>query len=315
MSIHLDFSFPILLGEVVSYAIFILCWWHARRRGPGYPGELFGGLLFGLVLEYVNVTFITGYHYGNWIIMFGPIPLGVAVGWAIIMYAAMLTSDRLGLPAWAAPFADTLLAINIDLSMDAVAIRLGLWIWEWPQGVDRWAAQWFGVPYANFFGWLLVVLLYSACSRILRRLAPRVPEMWRALRAVLFPVIAVALSEAALFAILRNTNYATPFLEMMLVLIGLALGVVLAAWNARKPKGGLPARSALVAFLVPFYFHLYFFLGLFLPMPDRPLVLFAISLLMMTLGLAVHVGTARGEVGRIGNLLRGEVESRRGAAG
>ncbi|HWQ19471.1 MAG TPA: hypothetical protein VN455_06795, partial [Methanotrichaceae archaeon] len=64
---------------------------------------------------------------------------------------------------------DGLLALNIDLSMDAVAIRLGMW--DWGNGFDY---QYFGVPYNNFWAWFWVVFSFSFSLRLLSKL----PGFW-----------------------------------------------------------------------------------------------------------------------------------------
>ena len=60
---------------------------------------------------------------------------------------------------------DGLLALSIDLSMDAIAIRLGMW--DWGDGFDY---QYFGVPYNNFWAWFWVVFSFSFSLRMLSRL-------------------------------------------------------------------------------------------------------------------------------------------------
>ena len=122
-----------VLFEVLTLALFALCLRHAWGRGRDsdlprgwHVGELLGGLLFGLLLEWVNVEFMTGYRYGQFALMLGSIPVSVGVGWSVIIYSAMLATDRWGLPEAGKPFADALLAINIDLGMDAVAIRMSM---------------------------------------------------------------------------------------------------------------------------------------------------------------------------------------------
>jgi hypothetical protein len=57
------------------------------------------GVLFGLILEYVNVRANLGYTYGKFMLMFGTapkdIPFCIGVGWGVIMYTARLLSDAL----------------------------------------------------------------------------------------------------------------------------------------------------------------------------------------------------------------------------
>ena len=90
-----SYCFPIM--EVCMYLLFILCFIHAVKQGIRHISYLLGGLLFGLILEYVNVVSNMGYTYGKFMIMFGhspfDIPLCIGIGWSIIMYTARIFSD------------------------------------------------------------------------------------------------------------------------------------------------------------------------------------------------------------------------------
>lgn len=56
------------------------------------------------------------------------VPLCIGVAWkSRIIYSAMEFSDASSLPYWLRPILDGLLALNIDLALDAIAIRFGFW--------------------------------------------------------------------------------------------------------------------------------------------------------------------------------------------
>ncbi|HIE39628.1 MAG TPA: carotenoid biosynthesis protein [Anaerolineales bacterium] len=283
-----------LLFEGITYLLFIACLIHAARRGLPFVGELVGGLLFGLLLEVVNVR-MGAYHYGRFLVMLGEIPLGVGVGWAVIIYTAMATSDRLGLTPWTRPPADALLALNIDLAMDAIAIRLGegMWVWYWQDPALRWTGGWFGVPLGNFYGWLYVVLLYSTFVRLLRHAGKR--QGWGSWWGVIYPLLAVLLSEPSLYGVLRLSAELTygrglPDWPFLAVPLGLALGAVL-GWGRPRPTG---RPTGWVVPAVPLVFHL-FFLGTMavFPLAGWTPWLVAVSLAMLGIGLWVHLGVGR----------------------
>jgi Carotenoid biosynthesis protein len=166
-----DLCYP--LFEFSAYILFLFCFWHAWKKGAQSTAYLLGGVVFGLLLEYMEVM-LGSYTYGRFTIMLGiepkVIPLCIGVSWGIIMYTARLWSDALGLPLWAAAAFDTLLALNIDLSIDVVAYRLHMWHWDWSNTtLNPLTAQWFGIPYGNFFGWQTVVFCYAAFSRLLEK--------------------------------------------------------------------------------------------------------------------------------------------------
>lgn len=244
---------------------------HALKRGVNHVSYLIGGALFGLLLEYVNVVSNMGYTYGKFMVMFGTapkdIPLCIGLSWGAIMYTARLFSNSLHLSLWAAAAFDTLLAISIDLSMDAVAYRLHMWHWDWSDtSLDPLTADWFGIPYGNFFGWQMVVFFYSSISRLLERAFDK-QQKARTAKAVFTPLIAVILSQVLLYAMLAHVDgyfyqwfgitSKHRFIAFLVVLIGIA------GWGISKVKK-TQSLVALIAWLVPLWFHLYFFAWLFI---------------------------------------------------
>lgn len=225
---------------------------------------LLGGLGFGLLLEYVNVATSAGYVYGEFWIMFGnhpnDIPLCIGMGWAVIMYTARLLSDASGLPLWGAAALDTLLAINIDLSMDVTAYRLHMWHWDWEHrgGVaNSLTGQWFGIPYGNFYGWLLVVFFYSSFSRWLERRKLAVHKSWK----IATPVLAIMLSQVALYIALfplsdwlKRFGITSAHRLVTLLIIFVLMAVI--GWQRRER--GRNQILPVVTWLVPGWFHIYF---------------------------------------------------------
>ena len=264
------YCFP--LFEFSMYALFILCLVHAVRKGWTHVFYLLGGLLFGLILEYVNVVSNMGYVYGQFLVMFGKaplnIPLCIGVGWGIIMYSSRLFTDAFRLPLWTSAALDTLLAISIDMSMDTVAYRLHMWHWDWSgTGLNPLTAEWFGVPFGNFFGWLMVVFFYSTSSRLLERaFGVRPQSTWKA---AAVPLLAVMLSQVALYMMLvyvdrfLYTYFGITSLHRFLTFLAVLLILVAARYYRIKGvKGAHPLPA--VTWLVPVWFHLFFFAWLFL---------------------------------------------------
>lgn len=279
--------------ELSMYALFVLCVLHARKAGGRALAYLGGGLVFGLLLEYFEVVG-NSYTYGHFWVMLGRAPYDVPVcigcGWAIIMYTARLFSDGVGLPLFAAASFDTLLALNIDMSMDVVAYRLHMWHWYW-KGVNPLTAQWFGIPYGNFVGWITVVFCYSAFSRIFER--------WLIARAkssaVRFGVVALAAIACSLGVLVVTETWVFPFglkyfglssarrlaLFAVLLLVATVFG-----WSRRKPSvQSLPP----VARWVPCWFHVFFVSSFFLfGFYRENLWMTAAACLNLSLGIAIH---------------------------
>jgi Carotenoid biosynthesis protein len=260
------YCFPI--AEISMYILFILCFVHAVKQGIRHISYLLGGLLFGLMLEYINLLSNLGYTYGKFMVMLGhpplEIPLCIGIGWSIIIYTARLFTDRFQLPLWSAAALDTLLAISIDLSMDVVAYRLHMWNWNWSSR-NPLTADWFGVPFDNFFGWLMVVFFYSSVSRSFEAFLYRKKAI--AVKFALVPLVSVILSQLFLYVMivyvdvfLKDNFGITPLHRFITFLIIL---IMVAGWGIRRRK--LPQSSLpVVTWLVPVWFHLFFFTWLFI---------------------------------------------------
>ena len=68
-------------------------------------------------------------------------------------------------PPWTtASGAAALIAISLDLLMEPVAVRLGLWRWTPP-------GAWLGVPVGNFVGWAVIVAWHPLVSAVPERVA------------------------------------------------------------------------------------------------------------------------------------------------
>ena len=130
---------------------------------------LVSAFLYGILLETLNIYLSHRFYFysRNFLFMVGEVPVFIGMGWAVIATSAREISDRLfGGDVLMGAVGDSVLAINIDLVMDAVAIRIP------PDGFWTWAKLslnegWFGVPAGNLTGWMLVVFYFSLLMRIL----------------------------------------------------------------------------------------------------------------------------------------------------
>ena len=119
--IHLEFFITVL---------FILCILHSIKRGKSYLIELVTIAVYGLLLEVLGLNLPHSYIYGDFLVTFLGAPVAIALGWGVIIYTAMATVDKLGVAHKTRPHLVALLALNIDLSMDVIAIREGLLAWN-----------------------------------------------------------------------------------------------------------------------------------------------------------------------------------------
>lgn len=264
-----------LAFELLILALFLLCLQDAWRRGPWAAWQLLAGVLFGLLLEWATIQQLNAYEYGRFLVMLGPVPVVIGVAWGTIIYSVRAFSDSTDLPEWARPVLDALLALNIDLSMDAIAIRLGMW--DWGRGLDY---QYFGVPYNNFWAWFWVVFSFSLSLRLLSRL----PGFWGRW---LSPAGAIVFGTAGVLITNRIITSISSDLVHYAVIIAVLGGALLLVLGLR-PKIAAAARGVFV-FLVPFGFHVYFLAaGLISGAVLHPPFLLLVSMTMSLVALRMH---------------------------
>ncbi len=261
--------------ELVAYVLSVLCFVHALKKGTGNVLRLLAGIIFGVLLELATIRQLHAYSYGTFPTMILDVPLCIGVSWGSILYSAMEFSDASSLPWLARPILDGLLALNIDLAMDAIAIRLGMW--DWGRGLDF---QYFGVPYANFWAWFWVISSFSFGYRWLAHRKDWTGTWLAPLLALVTGLVWVLATNAFIVSIvpvnLRN-------LVIGLVILA-ALGIIFYL-QPRFYQKPVPA----LAFWVPFVSHLYFMIagavsGVIL---EPPFLLF-VSLLMFGTALFLH---------------------------
>lgn len=83
-------------------------------------------------------------------------PLFIILSWGVIFYSAYFIARGLSDKFWAQAITVPLLILIIDLPLDPVATRLGLWTWI-GYGTGEGIV---GVPISNFIGWYLVILAF-----------------------------------------------------------------------------------------------------------------------------------------------------------
>jgi hypothetical protein len=184
-------------------------------------------------------------------------------------------SDASSLPWLARPILDALLALNIGLATDAIAIRLGMW--DWGRGTDF---QYFGVPYANFWAWFWAISSFSFGYRLLAR-----RKDWTG--AWLAPLLALVMGVVWVLATNAFIVFVVPA-NLRNLVIGLVLFVALGAIVYLRPKF-YQEPIPILAFWVPFVLHLNFMIagavsGVIL---EPPFLLF-VSLLTFVTALSLY---------------------------
>jgi hypothetical protein len=270
---------PYFLGlELLILVLFVLSLQHAWSRGPHVVFQLLVGVGYGLLLEYTTIRQLNAYHYGHFLLMIGEVPLMVGVAWGTIIYSVGLASDRTELPNEIRPVLDGLLALNIDMSMDAIAIRLGMW--DWGIGFHR---EYFGVPYANFWAWFWVVFAFSFGLRLASSWRHPLAPWIAPFGAIAMGMLTLLGSNALIVDLIGTAWYHTT--------IALVLGSAILIIFWLRPRFDNQSASSLV-FWVPFGFHVYFLTaGLVSGVIFEPPLILLVSLLMMVIALYLHRNT------------------------
>lgn len=118
--------------------------------------EFFALVAYGYALEKVAMIVFDSHDYGTgWRVAPGGVPLAVAVVWAAVILAAIAVVTRLGYETpLRTAIAAALLATSLDVLIEPVAVRAGLWRWTPP-------GPWLDVPIGNFVGWGVIVGSYA----------------------------------------------------------------------------------------------------------------------------------------------------------
>ena len=272
------------LVEVVMLVLFALSARFAYRAGGRQRLiELLSAVPFGLLLEQGDIKIFGSYAYNqDFFIKLGSVPVAIALAWAMIITSSMYMSDRLRIPPRVAPFADAVFAILLDLSLDAIAIRQGLWHWNIPLN-----AGFFGVPAGNYYGWLFVAFGFSAWTRWLRgRIADGSVSGWLQLF-VPIPAYLTLLVALVPFIVLQQLFFGGPTGGFPPFLFALALFVLLTGRSIGAGHGDLPPHLAMPLF-PRLLMHGYFITaGIALGIFQRFPVLLAMSLSMVVIELSL----------------------------
>ncbi len=243
--------------------------------------EILSCLVFGLLLEIGNTYLSHMYSYSSefWLQIFN-VPLAIGCGWTVIIYCAMLLSDQYNIPWYLRPFMDALTALTLDLSLDAIAIRLGFWHWAIPLN-----QEWYGVPFENLVGWILVVLSFSFLIRYLRTLnlkrffsrllfafSPFLAYVGLALGLVVFSLIAILPYEINNWRMWLTFNYHpnisvlyNPQVQLWktIVLVAFVVDLVnMVGWSLFKYRKKYLKHFDLLSFIILSALHVFFFVAL-----------------------------------------------------
>ena len=147
----------------------------ARTLGLRQAAVELGALVaYGFALEKTAMALFESHRYSvAWRVAPAGVPIAVAAVWGALILAGLAAAGRRGL---ASPLARAAAAaawgIALDLLMEPVAVRGGLWEWT-PSG------PWLGVPVGNFVGWAVIVGAYALGAEVWTTVSPLLSQVLR----------------------------------------------------------------------------------------------------------------------------------------
>lgn len=240
-------------SEIGIVVLFILCAIVASKSSGQERARgltiLLSAAIFAWIFENLNVHQISGrgaYTYNEKFVVFlDRVPLFIVLSWAIILWTAMQISDSSTRSLRQRVCRDASLAVLLDLSFDATAIRHEFWTWHGVNFNDAW----FGVPAGNFFGWLWVSLAFSYGTRVLEREAKNIRLRHFLQIAVLPPVAFIGyrgLETMTNFVLAclgwDPQNPQTDALSLWAFALVFCVVIVLALWPRKKSDAGKESR-------------------------------------------------------------------------
>lgn len=174
----IDFAKTVLikLAELLPLILVILhsFWTLSFPRGLFF---LFLAAVIGFIGEYASLNSFfhaSFYKYNASLVTFLNVPVVVIVYWVVFAYLgyclvnSFLFSLKKNKPAvkdknfYLLPIlvvADGLVVVAVDLFMDPIGVKTGIWTWLV-------SGAYFGVPISNFFGWFKMIILITAIFRL-----------------------------------------------------------------------------------------------------------------------------------------------------
>jgi hypothetical protein len=270
--------------ELFIVGLWMIVGWHSLRIPLYYRVEFVVGGLYALLFEELNIRIFKTYHYGEgYALVFGHVPVVIVLAWAVILSTSMQLSDGCKLSDVAKACCDGLLAVLLDLSLDAIAIRRGYWQWTMPLN-----AGWFGVPASNLYAWMFAVFFFSLMCRFVRRLYAK-RRAFVALNLLVPPVVYLSLLISLVVVGTLNTRLQLDASARLLSVAGV-MGLLLLGLPRGRARCGtsqMPVSPLImrVRFAIHGFFIFEFIVsGLFLKTP----LLVVVALGVVLVEIAVH---------------------------
>jgi hypothetical protein len=171
-----------VLYESLVYILAAVCIYHGFSKFGRWKTLLFFfGSFFYTGFE-ENIMIISGkvvptiipefpatyaFNYENYVLWIGAVPFVVFVAWFVVAYSAVSIAFyifKTGI--WKQAALGGLLAMEMDMLIDPVAVRYGWWGWFAGENDAIWILgdpniSNLGIPFSNFLGWFMLIFLFA----------------------------------------------------------------------------------------------------------------------------------------------------------
>ncbi|MEM2125744.1 MAG: carotenoid biosynthesis protein [Candidatus Methanosuratincola sp.] len=221
-------------ASVLAVALFAAPSIVAFLRWAGWKRGVLALAVVGAAATAVEgASVLTGFPYGRFSysdalgpMLFGLVPLALPLSYLPLLLGAFSVARRLSEKCrLCIVVLSAGLLVAFDLALDPGAVAAGLWGWEEP-------GSYYGVPAANYFGWAMTGLAYSAAMIVLlgeRMKSQAVPH---------------GISASAVLTLSFWTGYLLKTGYLLPGAVGAALIVIVYAvewkedWRKQKPQTG-----------------------------------------------------------------------------
>ena len=205
----------ILAFEIPTFLLFIFAV-GMLIKGKDFSrlSDILTAFVFGITLEYLNMTITEGYHYHTeFLLQFGNpptnVPIIIGLAWGMLLMTAQDISRRLKLPLHIRIFFEAAFVVSTDIMLDVIAIRLegGFWVWDTVStDLTITNSSFFGVGWMNFIGWYFVIFFASLFLHIMNKKIKQKSWVWQIAKVLIIPTV----SYLGLFGILTAIYFGFP---------------------------------------------------------------------------------------------------------
>ena len=251
----LGFEIPLMILFIFLVGILI------KGKDFSRLSDLITAFVFGITLEFLNMTITEGYYYHTeFLLQFGNpptnVPIIIGLAWGMLLLTAQDISGRLKLPLRVRIFFEAAFVVSTDLMLDVIAIRLegGFWVWS---GITTdliiTNSTFFGVGWMNFVGWYFVISFVSLFLHIMNQKIKPDSWIWQISKVIIIPIV----SYLGLFGVLYAVGLGLPGFSWLVFLGFYFISILIPLIYILKKR---PIEIEKTQSLFPLLFYLFCYL-------------------------------------------------------